>query len=109
MLWIKRSEGKENENISLQPDLFCVWVECKLCNLIPSFLHLHSSSLFRFLSRRCNLRDTSQGFELFVPGDDAVTVWRTLTAESEVRLAALGARDALRLEAGACDYVWCCC
>ena len=41
-----------------------------------------------------------KGFELFVPGDDAVTVWKTLTAESEVRLAALGARDSLRLEAG---------
>jgi len=44
------------------------------------------------------------GFELFVPGDDAVTVWKTLTAESEVRLAALGARDSLRLEAGLCLY-----
>jgi aminomethyltransferase len=44
------------------------------------------------------------GFEIFVPGDDAVPVWRVLQGESEVRLAALGARDSLRLEAGLCLY-----
>jgi aminomethyltransferase len=44
------------------------------------------------------------GFEIFVPGDAAVPVWRKLAGEPEVRLAALGARDALRLEAGLCLY-----
>ncbi|CAE8696522.1 unnamed protein product, partial [Polarella glacialis] len=44
------------------------------------------------------------GFELFVPGDHAVAVWRLLVAAPETRLAALGARDALRLEAGLCLY-----
>lgn len=44
------------------------------------------------------------GFEIFVPGDSAVKVWQLLVAEPETRLAALGARDALRLEAGLCLY-----
>jgi len=44
------------------------------------------------------------GFEVNVPGEAAVEVWRQLKSEPEVRLAALGARDALRLEAGLCLY-----
>lgn len=44
------------------------------------------------------------GFEIFVPGNSAVKVWGLLKDQSEVRLAALGARDALRLEAGLCLY-----
>mmetsp|Transcript_34990 Transcript_34990/g.63910 ORF Transcript_34990/g.63910 Transcript_34990/m.63910 type:complete len:412 (+) Transcript_34990:66-1301(+) len=44
------------------------------------------------------------GFEIFVPGDAAEKLWKALKSEPEVRLAALGARDALRLEAGLCLY-----
>jgi len=44
------------------------------------------------------------GVEIFVPGEAAVKVWQRLKGEPEVRLAALGARDALRLEAGLCLY-----
>jgi len=44
------------------------------------------------------------GVEIFVPEEGAVKVWQRLKGESEVRLAALGARDALRLEAGLCLY-----
>lgn len=44
------------------------------------------------------------GFELFVPGDHAVSIWKTLRDHADVKLAALGARDALRLEAGLCLY-----
>jgi len=44
------------------------------------------------------------GIEVFVPGGAALSVWKQLRAEPEVRLAALGARDALRLEAGLCLY-----
>lgn len=44
------------------------------------------------------------GFEVFVPGESAAKIWKKLAGEPEVRLAALGARDALRLEAGLCLY-----
>jgi len=44
------------------------------------------------------------GFEVFAPGEHAVKVWQTLKDQPETRLAALGARDALRLEAGLCLY-----
>ncbi|MEZ5229491.1 MAG: glycine cleavage system aminomethyltransferase GcvT [Acidimicrobiales bacterium] len=44
------------------------------------------------------------GFELVVPAAGAETVARALLAQPEVRPAGLGARDALRLEAGLCLY-----
>jgi len=44
------------------------------------------------------------GVEIFAPEDVALTLWQKLKAQPEVRLAALGARDALRLEAGLCLY-----
>merc|ERR1719440_2240345 len=44
------------------------------------------------------------GFEVFAPGEHAVKIWQTLKDQPETRLAALGARDALRLEAGLCLY-----
>eukprot|EP00039_Didymoeca_costata_P028027 m.19768 g.19768 ORF g.19768 m.19768 type:complete len:413 (+) comp6669_c0_seq1:141-1379(+) len=44
------------------------------------------------------------GFEIFVDGDGAEPAYDTLVADSKVRLAGLGARDALRMEAGLCLY-----
>lgn len=44
------------------------------------------------------------GVEIFAPEDVAVALWQRLKAQPEVRLAALGARDSLRLEAGLCLY-----
>lgn len=44
------------------------------------------------------------GFEIFVPGSAAVPLWNALKNDADVKLAALGARDALRLEAGLCLY-----
>jgi len=58
---------------------------------------------FECLVSRCGYTG-EDGFELFVPGDGAEQVWKTLRGEPEVRLAALGARDSLRLEAGLCLY-----
>lgn len=40
------------------------------------------------------------GFELYVPADIAVSVWRALSAAGGVAPAGLGARDTLRLEMG---------
>lgn len=44
------------------------------------------------------------GFEVFVGGNAAEMLWDTLATQPEVRLAGLGARDTLRLEAGLCLY-----
>lgn len=55
------------------------------------------------LAWRCGYTG-EDGFELYVPGEAAPEVWMKLRGEPEVRLAALGARDALRLEAGLCLY-----
>ena len=44
------------------------------------------------------------GFELSVDADEALIVARALLDQPEVRLAGLGARDSLRLEAGLCLY-----
>ncbi|MDE0391904.1 MAG: glycine cleavage system aminomethyltransferase GcvT [Rhodospirillales bacterium] len=44
------------------------------------------------------------GFEISVPEDAAVALWRCLVAEPEVEPVGLGARDSLRLEAGLCLY-----
>jgi len=44
------------------------------------------------------------GVEIFVPEEAAVKLWNALKNMPEVKLAALGARDALRLEAGLCLY-----
>ncbi|MFO7973893.1 MAG: glycine cleavage system aminomethyltransferase GcvT [Candidatus Hydrogenedentota bacterium] len=40
------------------------------------------------------------GYELFMPNEAAVPLWRTLLEVGEVELAGLGARDTLRLEMG---------
>ena len=44
------------------------------------------------------------GFEISVPGAQAVALARALLAQPEVQPAGLGARDTLRLEAGLCLY-----
>ncbi|MDP9202441.1 MAG: glycine cleavage system aminomethyltransferase GcvT [Gemmatimonadota bacterium] len=44
------------------------------------------------------------GFELYLPGEHAETVWNALTASGEVTPAGLGARDSLRLEMGMALY-----
>lgn len=44
------------------------------------------------------------GFEISVPDADAVSLARKLMENSRVKMAGLGARDALRLEAGLCLY-----
>ncbi len=44
------------------------------------------------------------GFEVSVPGDQAVALAQAMLAQPEVKPAGLGARDTLRLEAGLCLY-----
>ena len=44
------------------------------------------------------------GFELSIPNTGVLQVTRELTSNENVRMAGLGARDSLRLEAGLCLY-----
>uniref|UniRef100_A0A6P7EY19 Aminomethyltransferase n=1 Tax=Diabrotica virgifera virgifera TaxID=50390 RepID=A0A6P7EY19_DIAVI len=44
------------------------------------------------------------GFEISIPASETVKVAKTLLENSNVKLAGLGARDSLRLEAGLCLY-----
>jgi glycine cleavage system T protein (aminomethyltransferase) len=44
------------------------------------------------------------GFEISVPADEAVRLWRLLLQDPLVKPIGLGARDSLRLEAGLCLY-----
>jgi aminomethyltransferase len=44
------------------------------------------------------------GFEISVPADAAVRLWRLLIEDPRVKPIGLGARDSLRLEAGLCLY-----
>jgi aminomethyltransferase len=44
------------------------------------------------------------GYEISVPADRAVELWRTLLDNADVKPIGLGARDSLRLEAGLCLY-----
>jgi len=44
------------------------------------------------------------GFEISVPGKDAVKIWNELLAHAEVKPIGLAARDSLRLEMGYCLY-----
>ncbi|XP_052460145.1 aminomethyltransferase, mitochondrial [Carassius gibelio] len=44
------------------------------------------------------------GVEISVPSEDVVSLTEKLLADGEVKLAGLGARDSLRLEAGLCLY-----
>jgi aminomethyltransferase len=44
------------------------------------------------------------GFELYIPAENAEKIWNALTASGEVTPAGLGARDSLRLEMGMALY-----
>jgi aminomethyltransferase len=44
------------------------------------------------------------GYEISLPADRAVELWRTLLDDADVKPIGLGARDSLRLEAGLCLY-----
>lgn len=61
--------------------------------------HLHADSV----SWGCRYTG-EDGFEISVPADSATKLAQKLLENEKVKLAGLGARDALRLEAGLCLY-----
>ena len=44
------------------------------------------------------------GYEIFIPNDKVVELWRLLLTDERIKPAGLGARDVLRLEMGYCLY-----
>jgi aminomethyltransferase len=63
---------------------------------------------FEVAGLRCHVSRSGytgeDGFEISVKADEAVSLWRALLADPEVKPIGLGARDSLRLEAGLCLY-----
>ena len=102
-------------NINLRSDLSLIALqgpksEKILADLIPEIKEMEfmSSSWFRYknyeiLISRCGYTG-EDGFEISIPNKYVVTFTEKLLKNNDVKLAGLGARDSLRLEAGLCLY-----
>ena len=102
-------------NINLRTDLSLIALqgpksEKILVDLIPEIkgMEFMSSSWFRYknyeiLISRCGYTG-EDGFEISIPNKYVVTFTEKLLKNNYVKLAGLGARDSLRLEAGLCLY-----
>ena len=81
-----------------------------LARLAPGVaaLSFMAGGVFELAGARCFVTRSGytgeDGFEISVPGAQAVTLAEALLAQPEVKPAGLGARDTLRLEAGLCLY-----
>jgi aminomethyltransferase len=81
-----------------------------LAELVPSVVHMRfmDAGIFTIAGASCVITRSGytgeDGFEISVPVETATFVAEQLVSDPQVRLAGLGARDSLRLEAGLCLY-----
>ena len=104
-----------NFNINVRDDLSLIALqgpksESALLKLVPSILGMEFMSSvwvnyknYRILISRCGYTG-EDGFEISIPNKHVISFTETLLEDSGIKLAGLGARDSLRLEAGLCLY-----
>ena len=104
-----------NFNINVRDDLSLIALqgpksESALLKLVPSILGMEFMTSvwvnyknYRILISRCGYTG-EDGFEISIPNKHVISFTETLLEDSDIKLAGLGARDSLRLEAGLCLY-----
>ncbi len=110
-----RENLNKNFDINIRDDLSLIALqgpksEAALLKLAPSILGMEFMSSvwinfqnYKILISRCGYTG-EDGFEISIPNKYVLSFTQKLLENSDVKLAGLGARDSLRLEAGLCLY-----